>query len=451
MRSVEGEVEGVYPSLRMRKSGWCWLMLCFLGCAGAPQPLSPPLPEAASRASYCERLQPLLDKTTEQARIGTKLSCLDVPGVTALGRFGPPSSAEEATLADCFEQSADYEALSQSPEAPFQLAISDSFEQTSGSGVGASLSSLVPWLPHFEVSSKTGARIAANVTIREARFVTLVGLASKLQGQAREARCLEALCKPEYSYVHKVLVGVPTVSVSARDESGHALSVGPLAGNLEFHERQLQEGSREISSAAPVTLAIARTPFRTPQTERLCQFCGKRGQKCCADAPACDGGLGCISEQCIEVGGPGQPCDGSSCAGGSMCVAGECHLECGGKGQPCCGRNCTGALHCAADPESGGELPAPSQFVRVDGGLLGTDEDRTFGNSSCGALSTRSRFAVTALNATRAQCDKAWWFDPKNDKDCRIGVHFSVSSLASLACRVDLFVNPPPKPDICQP
>ena len=435
----------------MWKFGCCCVVLSFLSCGGAPPPPAHPLPPSASQAGYCERLQPLLDKTAEQARIGTKLSCLDVPGATALGRFGPPSSAEEATIADCFEQSADYDALSQAPEAPFQLSISDSFEQTSATGVGLSLSSLVPWLPHFEVSSKSGAKIAANVSIREARFVTLVGLASKLQGQAREERCLQALCKPEYTYVHKVLLGVPTVSVSARDENGHVLSIGPLAGNLDFHERELQEGSREISSSAPVTLAIARTPFRTPQTERLCQFCGKRGQKCCADAPGCDGGLGCVSEQCVDVGGPGQPCDGSSCAGGSTCVAGECHLECGGKGQPCCGRNCTGSLHCAADPQSGVEVSVPSQFVRVDGGLLGTDEDRTFGSSSCGALSTRSRFAVTALNATRARCEKAWWFDPENEKDCRIGVHFSVSNLASLACRVDLFVNPPPKPDICLP
>ena len=405
----------------------------------------------AAQTSYCDRLQPLLNKTAEQARIGSPLSCLDVPGATALGRFGPPSSAEEGTLADCFEEHSEYDALFEAPQAPFQLSISDSFEQNNGSGIGANLSSLVPWLPHFEVSTQTGTQVVANVTIREARFVTLVGVASKLQGQAREQHCLEALCKPEYSYVHKALVGVPTVSISAKDQSGHSVSVGPLGANLDFHERELAQGSREISSAAPVTLAIARTPFRTAQTERLCQFCGKRGQKCCADAPACDGGLGCISDQCVEVGSPGQPCDGSSCAAGSTCVAGECHLECGGKSQPCCGHDCTGKLRCEADPDNPVEVALSPQFVRVDGGLLGSDEDKTFGSSSCGPLQTRKRFAVTKLNSTRGECEKAWWFDPKNEKDCRVGVHFSVSTLASIACQIDVFVDPPAKPNVCLP
>jgi hypothetical protein len=91
------------------------------------------------------------------------------------------------------------------------------------------------------------------------------------------------------------------------------------------------------------------------------------------------------------------------------------------------------------------------EFVRVDGGLLGTDEDRTFGSSSCGALQTRARFAVTRLNAARGQCDKAWWFEPKNEKDCRVAVHFNVSTLASIACKVEVFVDPPPKPDLCMP
>lgn len=138
----------------MRKSGWCWVVLSFFGCGGAaqsPHSLSHPQGKVTSQPGYCDRLQPLLDRTAEQARLGTKLSCLDVPGATALGRFGAPNSAEEATLSDCFEQSADYEALAQAPEAPFQLSINDSFEQSGDAGVGASLSSLVPWLPHFDV------------------------------------------------------------------------------------------------------------------------------------------------------------------------------------------------------------------------------------------------------------------------------------------------------------
>jgi len=429
---------------------WGCFFAVLSACGHEPPPRvsAPPKPP---QTSYCDRLQPLLDKTVEQARIGTQMSCLDVPGATALGRFGPPTSGEEATIADCFEARPDYDALFEAPEAPFQLAINEAFEQTSSSGVGANLSSLVPWLPHFDVSTQAGAQVIANVSIREARFVTLVGLASKLQGHAQEQRCLEALCKPEYSYVHKALIGVPTVSIRATDQNGHSLNIGPLGAHLDFQERTLEQGSREISSKAPVTLAIARTPFRTPQTERLCQFCGKRGQKCCADAPGCDGGLGCVGEQCVEVGSAGQPCDQGSCSGGATCVAGECHLECGGKGQPCCGRDCNAKLHCSKDPDGGVETPLAPEFVRVDGGLLGTDEDRTFGSSSCGALQTRARFAVTRLNAARGQCDKAWWFEPKNEKDCRVAVHFNVSTLASIACKVEVFVDPPPKPDLCMP
>ena len=151
------------------------------------------------------------------------------------------------------------------------------------------------------------------------------------------------------------------------------------------------------------------------------------------------------------MGSPGQPCDGLECAGGSTCVAGQCHLECGGNGQPCCGHACTGTLHCAVDPENGIEVALGTQFTRVDGGLLGSDEDRTFGSGTCGSLQTRSRFAVSKLNSARGQCDKAWWFDPKNEKDCRVTVHFRVSTLASIACSIDVFVNPPPRPQVCSP
>jgi hypothetical protein len=92
-----------------------------------------------------------------------------------------------------------------------------------------------------------------------------------------------------------------------------------------------------------------------------------------------------------------------------------------------------------------------SKEVDVTGGLLGTDEDQTFGNSSCGALFARKRFAVTKIGAGRGTCDKAWWFDPKNNKDCRVSVHFNVSILGEIRCRVDVFATPPPKPSVCVP
>jgi hypothetical protein len=89
--------------------------------------------------------------------------------------------------------------------------------------------------------------------------------------------------------------------------------------------------------------------------------------------------------------------------------------------------------------------------VAIGGGLLGTDEDQTFGNSSCGPLRARKRFAVTKVGGGRGSCEKFWWFDPKNDKDCRVGVHFNVSLLGEIRCRIDVFASAPLKPNVCLP
>jgi len=414
------------------------------------EPKTAPLPP---QAGYCERLQPLLDKTVRAARIGTEMACLDVPGVTELGRYGAPAAAEEESLGNCFgERSGAYQSLFESPEGALELSIEEEFQADATSGAGVSLSRLVPWLPRVELSAERESRLSATVSIREARFVTLVGLATKLQGAEREQQCLQALCKPEYTYVHKVLVGVPTVVVTAKDSHGQAVTISPLVGSVEFEQRELSRGSREISSAKPVTLAVARSAFRTPQTERLCQFCGKKNQSCCELDPPCDGGLGCVAERCAPVGAPGQFCDGESCGGGATCVRGMCRLECGGRGQPCClDDECSGKLRCGSDPENAGEHSISSQELALSGGLFGTDEDQTFGKSSCGALRRRARFAVTKIGSGRGDCAKAWWFDPKNDRDCRVAVHFNVSTFGSIQCRIEVFARVPPRPDLCLP
>jgi hypothetical protein len=409
---------------------------------------APPVHE--QQASYCERLQPLLDKAVRQARIGTELTCLDMPNVTGLGFYGPPSSGEEASLSDCFDHAPDYEALLHQGEAAFDLQIEDSFREGSDAHAGMTLSALVPWLPHVEAHATGSSEVNARVSIRDARFVTLVGVASKLQGQSAEQRCLEALCKPDYSYVQKALVGTPSVVITALDQSGKALDVStPLAG-VGFATRKREGGGQEIVSEKPVTLAIARSSFRTPQTERLCDFCGKRTQACCKQGAPCDGGLGCIHDHCEPVGAPGQPCDGESCSGGATCVGGRCELTCGGARQPCCSAGtCSGKLTCKADPDNAVEQRVFAEEVEVGGGLFGTDEDRAFASSSCGALRTRVRFAVTKLGSGRGNCDKAWWFEPKNERDCRTGVHFDVSPFGSVRCRVEAFALPPPKPNVC--
>lgn len=416
----------------------------------------PSVPEVGAAApstpaSYCERLQPLLSQAVTSARIGTPMSCLDIPGVTELGRFGAPGAGEEGTLSDCFDEPLEYQKLLEISGSDFDLSIDQGFSTEVGKGGHASLTTLVPWLPSLSLDLTRTRRVNAHVAVKQARFITLLGVASKMQGQRREQQCLAALCKPDYQYVHKALVGIPTLTVSAEDAHGSEIGLGVPLLSASYNARELSHGSREITSNQPVTLAIARSPFRTANTERLCQFCGRREQACCNSAPACDGGLGCVDQKCVEVGGPDQPCDGESCASGA-CVGGRCRTACGRADQPCCGNNvCSGALRCAPDPQSDVEARLAREDVVVSGGLLGTSEDRSFGGSSCGALRTRGRFAVTKIGDGRGQCEKAWWFDPKNEKDCRVAVHFDVPIVGAIGCRVEVFAAPRPLPNRCVP
>jgi hypothetical protein len=96
----------------------------------------------------------------------------------------------------------------------------------------------------------------------------------------------------------------------------------------------------------------------------------------------CDEGLWCIDGECVEVGGPGQPCsgfytgnddyddddnddyedDGGECDSGLYCIGGTC-MEAGGEGQPCIDYDewedegiCDGGLRCV-DGVCTGPLP----------------------------------------------------------------------------------------------
>jgi hypothetical protein len=435
---------------------WGAALLLLVGCGGSSRTAAPPAPTSAPppagpQAGYCARLQPLLTQAVTSARIGTQMACLDIPGVTELGRFGTPGAGEEGVLSDCFDDPGEYKKLLEKSESDFELSIDQSFSADVGRGAAASLTSLVPWLPSLSLDLTQTRKLNAKVSVKQARFVTLLGVASRLQGQRREQQCLEALCKPEYQYVHKALVGIPMLTVTAEDGFGGQVALGAPLLSTHYNERELNRGAREISSTEPVTLAVARSAFRTPSTERLCQFCGRSQQACCATTPACDGGLGCVDERCVEVGGPDQPCDGERCASGA-CVGGRCRMACGGAGQSCCQNSvCAGALRCVADPESDVEPELASEEVTVGGGLLGSSEDRIFGGSSCGPLRKRGRFAVTKLGAGRGQCEKAWWFDPKNEKDCRVAAHFDVSMFGTISCRVEVFAAPSTKPNRCAP
>jgi len=432
-----------------------------LGCACGPsaKPLEPSQRHVASeprptptpeQTSYCTRLQPLLDQAVKAAQVGTELACLDIPGVTELGRYGPPTAAEEDALSNCFDTPEGYGALVSHPETGFDLSIDDEFVVDRSVGANAGLSALIPWLPSVKAGVARGERLTAHVVIRSAHFATLVGVATKLQGQARENACLRALCSSDYTYVHKVLVGTPSVVLSSQNSQALEVAVesGPLGAN--FTQEKLSGGATRVSSARPVTLAVARSTFRTAQTERLCQFCGKEAQQCCKDAPACDGGLGCVADQCVRVGEPEQPCDQGRCSPAATCVAGTCRSECGAFLEPCCaGRQCSGELHCAQNPKNTVETLVLSQRVSVDAGLFGADEDRGLGLSNCAGLRERSRFAVTKVGDGRGECMQAWWFDPNNSRDCRVGVHFNVSTLGSVECQLDVYATPPPEPDVC--
>ena len=58
-------------------------------------------------------------------------------------------------------------------------------------------------------------------------------------------------------------------------------------------------------------------------------------------------------------------------------------------------------------------------------------------------------FALTKQGSGRGQCEKAWWFDPKNEKDCRVAAHFDVSMFGSIACKIEVFAAPASKPNRC--
>ena len=435
--------------------------LIALGCSAPAKRLAPaqrqmapsaprtPIPE---QTGYCTRLQPLLDQAVKSAQIGTEMTCLDIPGVTELGRYGSSGAAEEDTLVNCFDDASDYQGLLDQPPATFALAIEQAFVREAEESGSLGLGALIPWLPQVTVSGGRGARAAATVRITDAHFVTLVGVATKLQGEPRETECLRALCSPDYRYVHKVLVGTPSVVVNVDRQTTNKVLLDAGVLGVNFEKRDLSEGGLEVSSKQPVTLAVARSSFRTAQTDRLCSFCGKQGQACCHEAPGCDGGLGCVKEHCVEVGGPGQPCNDKHCSDGATCVAGTCQVECGGRGQPCCGqRQCSGQLRCSANPKNSTETLVLSQRTLVEGGFFGTSEDRTLGLSNCSGLKRRARFAVTELGNGRGDCAKAWWFDPQNTRDCRVGVHFNVSVFGDIECQLDVYATPPPEPDVCSP
>jgi hypothetical protein len=103
------------------------------------------------------------------------------------------------------------------------------------------------------------------------------------------------------------------------------------------------------------------------------------------------------------------------------------------------------------NPENFGERRIVNDRIVAEGGFFGTDEDRVLSSASCGPLMQRRRFAVTKVGSGRGACERAWWFDPENERDCRTAVHVSVSPFGSVTCSVEVFAFEPPKPNVCLP
>src|SRR5258706_3803001 len=125
------------------------VLLAACGGTQKPAPVAelPPSRPGALQAGYCERLQPLLTQAVTSARIGTQMACLDIPGVTEVGRFGAAGAGEEGALADCFDDPNEYKKLLEHTESDFDLSIDQGFSADVARGGSASLSTLVPWLP----------------------------------------------------------------------------------------------------------------------------------------------------------------------------------------------------------------------------------------------------------------------------------------------------------------
>src|SRR5258706_13451071 len=141
--------------IRTGVRSWGATFALLSACGGLARQAEPPAPSAATskpsasraEAGYCERLQPLLTQAVTSARIGTQMACLDIPGVTELGRFGAPGAGEEGALADCFDDPNEYKKLLEHTESDFDLSIDQGFSADVARGGSASLSTLVPWLP----------------------------------------------------------------------------------------------------------------------------------------------------------------------------------------------------------------------------------------------------------------------------------------------------------------
>lgn len=369
--------------------------------------------------------------------------------MTDLGRIGIPSDDVNGDLGsvwDCIGEPP------QTTSSEFTLSIQESFETQSSFDATARLAGLVPWLPNVGVQVQSEYSLTATVRIENARFVTLGDIAPALV----KSQCVQTLCSPQVQYVNKTLVGKIVAVVSAKNKNGAAISATAIAVDSSFERTDQSDASVRLESKEPVTVAVARIPFRTLANERRCMQCGEQGQGCCAGNFSCNGGLGCVNQRCVAAGGRNQPCDenrcydadldcqhgvcvqvgrpGLPCKSGrceeGVCVNSQCEAKCGALGQDCCREACTTGLACQKS------LPARKYHLFVGSSIFGVSVDRVVGDASCGPGIEREGDPHTVRVAGAGSCDRQSWLDPGNKNDCRVRVHVGLPSLQGIRCEI---------------
>lgn len=456
-RPVPGCDRLAYPPVRMTTLRLtCQLAFAAIlgGCGGAETAEPASQPSTAPR-SYCDALQPTLDRAARQAGLSDALRCLDTPGISEIGTYGPRGRHDANHLGSCFPDAESAQAVvDQSP--PFQLGFT--LERTVGMSAGGrlDLSSIASWLPALEATGSGSGTVDVRITVDQAHFRTITDLAHNLRQHRGGAQCLSELCDEDRVYTHKSLMGTLVVEVAST--SAENLQVGASVTEMLGFEVERHDGERAqlvMRSEQPLTLAASVVPSRVIlEPSGACEACGGPDQPCCP-GETCNAGALCTDGGCQACGGPTQPCCEGTCDEGAFCHDDTCQPDCGLAGESCCGgQTCAADLECApAEAPPRVEEQVLSTEETVAGGLFGRSEDRVYGGA-CGPDRLRSGVRTTRVSGS-GDCDRHSWVSPDVPTDCRVEVHYGVPSLQDLRCRIEVFATRPgdadgPAGPVCQ-
>lgn len=425
----------------------------FVACAGSPPDVSVS-EEGATRhpavepppQSYCDALQSTLERAARQAGLSDSLRCLDTPGISEIGTYGPEGRHDANHLGNCFpDAESAARVIDRSP--PFQLGFELERTVDLSAGGGLDLTAVAAWLPSITAGSESTGSVRVRMTIEDAHFRTVTNLASNLRQHRNAAQCIAELCRDDHVYTHKSLVGTVVLQVTGSAAQSLRASAS-LTGALGF-EVEHGEGDRAemvMRSAQPLTVAASFVPSKSIlDPSGVCANCGAPDQPCCAGETCNAGGL-CREGACQACGRATQPCCAGQCDEGSFCYRGSCEDACGLSGERCCDRRaCAEGLSCTV-----AEAPRVEESVlrteeEVSGGLFGTSENRNYGGA-CGPDRLRSGMRTTKLSG-EGNCDRVWWTTRNDPADCRVSVHYGIPSLESVRCRIEVFATRPGAPE----